>query len=112
MELAARDSNDGVVVTLRGSVVDVRFDGILPPIHSVLLAGKDDHILLEVLAQLDEFHVRAIALTPTQGLARATVVKDTGGPLQTPVGRETLSRMFDVFGRVIDRKAPLTDVQW
>ena len=39
-------------------------------------------------------------------------VKDTGGPLKAPVGKEILSRMFDVFGNVIDREAALSDVQW
>ena len=39
-------------------------------------------------------------------------VEDTGGPLKAPVGKGGLSRMFDVFGNVIDRGAPLTDVQW
>lgn len=39
-------------------------------------------------------------------------VDDTGGPLMAPVGKGVLSRMLDVFGNVIDREAPLTDVQW
>jgi F-type H+-transporting ATPase subunit beta len=36
----------------------------------------------------------------------------TGGPLKAPVGKGILSRMFDVFGNAIDRKAVPTDVQW
>ena len=48
--------------------------------------------------QLDERHVRGIALQPTQGLARGMSVEDTGGPLKVPVGKEIISRMFDVFG--------------
>jgi F-type H+-transporting ATPase subunit beta len=67
---------------------------------------------MEVLAQQDARHLRAIALTPTQGLARGMTVEDTGGPLQAPVGKEILSRMFDVFGNVIDRGTPLSDVAW
>jgi len=51
-------------------------------------------------------------LTPTQGLARGMPVEDTGGPLQAPVGKGTLARMLDVFGKVIDRGAPLTGVEW
>ena len=68
-------------------------------------------IVIEVLAQLDARHVRGIALTPTQGLARGMAVQDTGGPLEVPVGKEVLSRMFDVFGNVIDRGAALSDFQ-
>lgn len=102
----------GVVVSVRGSVVDIRFDRLLPPIHTVLRVGKDQSIVIEVLAQRDARHVRGIALTPTQGLARGMTVEDTGGPLKAPVGKGILSRMFDVFGNAIDREAPLADVQW
>ncbi|HCN88733.1 MAG TPA: F0F1 ATP synthase subunit beta, partial [Oxalobacteraceae bacterium] len=104
--------NRGVVVAVRGSVVDIRFDARLPPIHTVLRAGEDGCIVIEVLAQRDARHVRGIALTPTQGLARGMVVEDTGGPLKAPVGKGILSRMFDVFGNAIDREAALTDIQW
>jgi F-type H+/Na+-transporting ATPase subunit beta len=102
----------GRVVSVRGSVVDVRFESDLPPIYTVLRAGADRQIVIEVLAQLDANHVRGIALTPTQGLARGMSVEDSGGPLQAPVGKGTLSRMFDVFGNVIDREADPTDVEW
>ncbi|MHB1309530.1 MAG: F0F1 ATP synthase subunit beta [Limisphaerales bacterium] len=105
-------ANPGTVVSVRGSVVDVRFEGRLPPVYSVLRAGTERQIVIEVLAQRDPRHVRGIALTPTQGLARGTPVADTGGPLQAPVGPGVLSRMFDVFGNAIDREPALTDVQW
>ena len=104
--------NGGVVVAVRGSVVDIRFDDHLPQIYTVLHAGEDDRIVIEVLAQRDAHHVRGIALTPTQGLARGMTVKDTGGPLKAPIGKEILSRMFDVFGNTIDREPPLVDAQW
>jgi len=105
-------SNVGAVVSVRGSVVDIRFDEHLPPIYSVLRAGDERRIVIEVLAQRDARHVRGIALTPTQGLARGMVVEDTGGPLRAPVGKGDLSRMFDVFGNAIDRQPAPSDVQW
>ena len=111
MENKASSSNLGVVASVRGSVVDIRFDGHLPPIYS-LLHTQAGEIVIEVLAQLDARHVRGIALTPTQGLARGMAVEDTGGPLKALVGKGILSRMFDVFGNVIDREAAPTDVQW
>ena len=64
------------------------------------------------MAQLSASAVRGIALTPTQGLARGMAVTDTGGSLKAPVGRGILSRMFDVFGNVIDRGEKLSDVEW
>jgi len=107
-----RLSNLGVVVSVRGSVVDIRFDRHLPPIYSVLRTGDAGRIVIEVQAQRDARHVRGIALTPTQGLARGMEVTDTGGPLKAPVGKGVLSRMFDVFGNPIDREPALSNVQW
>jgi F-type H+-transporting ATPase subunit beta len=104
-------SNLGTVVSVRGSVVDIRFDAQLPPIYS-LLHAQDGKIAIEVLSQLDAQRVRGIALTPTQGLARGMAVHDSGGPLKAPVGQGILSRMFDVFGNAIDRKPAPSDVQW
>lgn len=104
--------NNGVVVAIRGSVVDIRFDNELPAIHSILTMGDGQKIVIEVLEQRDAKHIRGIALTPTQGLARGTLVQFSDQPLQTPVGRGILSRMFDVFGNTIDRKGVLTDVKW
>jgi F-type H+-transporting ATPase subunit beta len=105
-------SNVGTVVSVRGSVVDARFEERLPPIYSVLRAGDEGKIAIEVLAQRDARHVRGIALTPTQGLARGAIVHDTGGPLKVPVGKGLLSRMFDVFGDPIDNQPAPVDVEW
>lgn len=103
--------NTGVIVSVRGSVVDIRFSSLLPPIHSLLHTGTDDVVSIEVVSQLDTQRVRGIALTPTQGLARGMRVVDSGGPLLAPVGNTILSRMFDVFGNAIDR-LPAPEVQW
>jgi F-type H+-transporting ATPase subunit beta len=104
--------NFGTVVSVRGSVVELRFDGHLPPIYSVLRAGKKKEIIIEVLSQTDAHHVRGIALCPTQGLARGMLVEDTFGPLKAPVGKGIRSRMFDVLGNAIDREGELSDVEW
>lgn len=104
--------NIGIVISVRGSVVDIVFDKQLPPIRSLLKTGTDKQILIEVFSQLDQHRVRCIALTPTQGLARGMLVEDSGGPLQTPVGKGILSRMFDVFGNATDRQPAPTDIQW
>lgn len=103
--------NIGTVVSVRGSVIDICFPVHLPAIYT-LLHARDGKIAIEVLMQMDLHHVRGIALTPTQGLARGNPVQDSGGPLQAPVGKGILSRMFDVFGNTIDRKPPATDVHW
>ncbi|MEO8411908.1 MAG: F0F1 ATP synthase subunit beta, partial [Propionivibrio sp.] len=104
-------SNTGRVTAVRGSVVDICFDHRLPPIYSLLRTGRAGEIVVEVAMQLDAQRVRGVALTPTEGLARGMQVEDSGGPLMAPVGRAILSRMFDVFGNVMDRlTAP--EVEW
>ena len=46
----SRASNSGLVVSVRGSVVDMRFDAQLPPIYSLLRTGEKNQIVIEVLA--------------------------------------------------------------
>ncbi|MDA0934427.1 MAG: F0F1 ATP synthase subunit beta [Planctomycetota bacterium] len=110
--VSGEGANPGAVVSVRGSVVDVRFERDLPPINALLRAGDDGRIAIEVVAQRGAREVRGIALTPTQGLARGMAVVDTGGPLEAPVGQGVLGRMLDVFGNVIDRGPALTDIDW
>lgn len=96
--------NKGVVVSIRGSIVDARFEGLLPEIHNLLLTGEDGRIIIEVLSHLDFETVRGIALTRTQGLSRGSLVLDTGDPLKVPVGEKLLGRAVNVFGEPIDGK--------
>jgi F-type H+-transporting ATPase subunit beta len=102
----------GRVLSVRGSVVDVFFDQHLPAIFSMLHAGNDGRVLIEVMEQLGHQLVRGIALTPTEGLARGTSVVDTGQPLAAPIGTSIIGRMFNVFGAAVDRLDAPSDVSW
>jgi len=99
--------NQGKIVSVRGSVIDAWFDHSLPAVYTLLHAGENQEIAIEVLAQLDDHRVRGIALTPTQGLARGMEIITNGQELKVPVGKRTLGRMFDVFGNTIDHLKPL-----
>lgn len=101
----SKTPNRGWVIAIEGSVVDARFDEHLPAIHNQLQIGT--RITCEVVTHLDSARVRAIALTPTQGLARGDEVIDTGKPTQVPVGDVTLGRLFNVLGETVDRKEPI-----
>lgn len=103
--------NNGVVVSIRGSVVGVVFAHGLPPVQTILYV-KDSKIVLEVLAHKDSVQVTCIALTPTQGLARGEKVVNSEHTMQAPVGNNILSRMFNVFGKPIDGLAPPSDIKW
>ncbi len=102
-------NNPGKIISVRGSVVDIWFDTILPPVYTLLHTGKNGDISIEVLSQLDKNLVRGIALTPTQGLSRHMLVENTNGPLKVPVGKATLGHMFNVFGKTIDHTQNLPE---
>ena len=98
-------AGDGMVVAVRGSVVDVHFPDRLPSLYHLLRTGDEQRIAVEVSTYLDDSTVRGIALTSTRGLARGARVVDTGSPLRVPVGPRLLGRVLNVFGETIDRKA-------
>jgi F-type H+-transporting ATPase subunit beta len=102
----APDVRTGRVVAVRGSVIDARFEGTLPAIHNALRTGSEEEVVVEVAVHVDERTVRGIALTRTQGLARGMAIRDTGQPVQVPVGRATLGRVFNVLGHPIDNMPP------
>ena len=101
----------GQIISVRGSVVQARFASA-PAMNTLLRAGPDEGIWLEVVAQLDERTVQALALNPTQGLGRGGRVRDTGGPIRVPLGRRVLGRAINVLGQPIDHKEPFEGGQW
>lgn len=107
MEGTAEKSASGVVVSVRGSVVDASFKSGLPPIHGEVRAGEDGGVVVEVLTHLDSTTVRGVSLTPTRGLFRGDRAVYTGHPLMVPVGDGLLGRVLNVFGDTIDRLGPI-----
>ncbi|MGN0983164.1 MAG: F0F1 ATP synthase subunit beta [Candidatus Limivicinus sp.] len=99
----------GTISKVVGPVVDVRFpEGQLPAIYdAVHLEGGQGDVTAEVVQELGGSTVRCIALSSTDGLSRGCPVTATGGPIQMPVGEETLGRMFNVVGQPIDGKGPV-----
>jgi F-type H+-transporting ATPase subunit beta len=100
----------GVILSVRGAVVDVGFDGgALPPINTALVVEWDrpEPLVLEVHSHVDSRTVRGIALQATAGLARGVTVRATGAPIMVPVGEAVLGRLLDVVGAVRDLGPPL-----
>ena len=100
----------GRVIQITGPVVDIEFPaGQLPRIYNAVEIVRPDHdpLVCEVQQHLGNNWVRAVAMTTTDGLARGTEVRDTGGPISVPVGEVTLGRIFDVLGNAIDGKGPV-----
>ncbi|MBE6030028.1 MAG: F0F1 ATP synthase subunit beta [Clostridiales bacterium] len=108
-------TKNGTVAQVMGPVVDVYFEGgVLPPIFNALEIDMGDRtITIEVAQHIGDNMARCIAMNSTDGLRRDMEVMDTGGPITVPVGRETLGRIFNVLGDVVDRKpVPETEERW
>ncbi len=107
----------GKISQIIGAVVDVRFEGELPALLNALVVkvkdakGVEKDLVLEVAGHLGLNEVRTIAMSSTDGLARGQEVVDTGAAISVPVGMETLGRMFDVTGNVIDEKPDLKNAK-
>ena len=102
-------SKKGNITQVIGAVVDVKFDGDLPEILTALECDNGgNRLVLEVAQHLGESSVRTIAMDSTEGLKRGDEVKDTGAPIQVPVGPETLGRIVNVIGEPIDEKGQIS----
>jgi F-type H+-transporting ATPase subunit beta len=108
----------GKIKQVIGPVVDVEFDGDLPPILTALLItnpainDEEDNLVVEVAQHLGDNTVRTIAMDVTEGLQRGLPVKNTGKPIQMPVGDATLGRVLNVVGRPVDGLGPVEADQY
>jgi F-type H+-transporting ATPase subunit beta len=106
--------NTGKITQVIGPVVDVEFpEGNLPFILTALLItnpainDQEDNLVVEVAQHLGNNVVRTIAMDVTDGLQRGLIAKDTGKPIQMPVGDEILGRVINVVGRPVDGLGPI-----
>ena len=100
----------GLIVSVRGAVVDVAFDAAqLPPINSALVVERDrpHSLILEVCSHIDRKTVRSVAMQATAGLARGVSVSASGEAIMVPVGEAVLGRLLDALGRPRDRRPAL-----
>jgi F-type H+-transporting ATPase subunit beta len=98
----------GRVISVRGSVIDVRFaPEALPAINEALQVLADPPLVAEAQAHLDERTVRAVAMQSTEGLSRGVAVRATGSPITVPVGEAMLGRLADVLGAARDGGPPI-----
>ncbi len=96
----------GEITQIIGPVVDVYFEGALPPIKHALTTNVGNRgVVLEVAQHVGLGRVRTIALQDTTGLTRGSEVVDTGAPVSVPVGEKVLGRLFNVVGQPIDGKS-------
>src|SRR5512144_975762 len=98
----------GKITQVIGAVVDVQFEGHLPPILNALeTKNGGNRLVLEVAQHLGESTVRTVAMDISEGLVRGQEVTDTGQPIAVPVGDETLGRIINVVGDPVDEAGPV-----
>ena len=88
----------GKIVQVLGPVVDVAFEnGELPAIKDALeVQNGDKKCVMEVAQHIGNDVVRCVMLASSEGLSRDMEVVATGSGIKTPVGKETLGRLFNV----------------
>ena len=107
--------NIGKVVQIVGAVVDVRFekDSLPDLLNAIEIDNKGEKLVVEVAQHIGNDIVRCIAMGSTDGLVRGIDAVDTGKAISVPVGKETLSRMFNLLGEPVDNlPAPETKERW
>jgi F-type H+/Na+-transporting ATPase subunit beta len=108
----ADTTSTGKITQVIGAVVDVQFDGALPPILNALETDNNGkRLVLEVAQHLGENTVRTIAMDATEGLVRGQKVLDCGNPIMVPVGDATLGRILNVVGEPVDEGAPIVGAE-
>jgi len=105
--------NIGKVLQVIGPVVDIEFPpDKMPKIYNaVKIEGNngsfDINVTVEVMQHLGDSHVRAVAMSSTDGITRGMGAIDSGSPITVPVGDEVLGRIFNVLGEVVDKGEPV-----
>ena len=106
--------DEGFISQIIGPVLDVEFQpNNLPDIYNALVikgktsVGDEVHIVAEVQQILGDNKVRAVAMSSTDGISRGMKVLNTKSPITVPVGNETLGRIFNVLGELVDEGAQI-----
>jgi F-type H+/Na+-transporting ATPase subunit beta len=112
--MSATALSTGRITQVLGPVIDVEFPpGGLPEVYTALkvsnpaISADADNLTVEVAAHLGENTVRCVSMDTTDGLSRGMSVKNTGAPIQVPIGPGTLGRILNVVGEPVDELGPV-----
>src|SRR6056297_2407613 len=107
-------ANVGKIVQVIGPVVDLEFpEGKLPNILNAItitnptIDDTEENLVVEVAQHLGNNVVRCISMDSTDGLVRGQAGKDTGEPIQVPVGAASLGRILNVVGKAVDEQGEI-----
>lgn len=99
--------NYGVIQSVAGHVVQVKFLGEKPGVHELLTSKEDAMLRLEVLHSASEENVYCISLSRPELLYRGMKIISMGTTLSIPVGEEVLSRSMNIYGESLDNQGEI-----
>ncbi|QOX64558.1 F0F1 ATP synthase subunit beta [Anoxybacterium hadale] len=102
-------SHKGTIHQIIGPVIDIKFMPEEMPelLNAIYIYFENRNIVAEVAQHIGDDVVRCVALSSTDGLTRGMEAVDSGSPINVPVGKEVLGRLFNVIGETIDEKGPV-----
>ena len=102
-------ANVGKVVQVIGPVLDVEFEPEhLPELYNALIVELEGRrVVVEVQQHIGRNQIRAVAMSPTDGVVRGMPAVDTGQAITVPVGKPALGRILNVVGEPVDEGPPI-----
>lgn len=109
----AKKINIGTISSVRGSVVEVKFEDEKPAINNLLYLKENAELKLVAHSSSTKNKLFCLSLSLSSSLARGMKVVDSGQSIQFPVGEEMLGRAVDIFGNPYDSKEKVTtEISW
>lgn len=103
-----KEAMSGIIISVLGQIVEVRFGSTaMPKMHDVLYLEDDNAVRMEVYTSASNNSYYCLLLSTSPKLHRGKKVVNTNRPIMIPVGPQTLGRAIDIFGRVFDGKGAL-----
>jgi F-type H+-transporting ATPase subunit beta len=103
METADVGKVVGRVRSVRGQIVEIACEGgYFPRLRELLTAGDDSSVRLEAHSYRSDTHLNCLLLSSRESIYRQMEIVTTGTHMTIPVGEETLGRVIDLYGSVLD----------
>lgn len=99
----------GIVRSLKGIVIKVRFDEDMPDINEMLYVDNEQKSPLLVSSLTGGDTAVCLNIGGDYAIQKNQTVTRSGRSLEIPVGDEMVGRVWDAMGRPIDGKPPLDE---
>jgi len=101
----------GVVVSVRGQIVEVEFNHRKPNINDLLVLEDNPLVKLEVYSSSGINCFYCLSFSGVEAIFRGARVINTERQILFPVGQGILGRVVDIFGNPLDGAGPLGKIK-